>query len=1087
MNIPSLHQVVLVDSSGERRLEVRGVLVIGREAGDVLVPDGMVSGRHLELDGTGPTLLVTDLGSSNGTFRGDERIGAAVALHAGDELRFGGARLRVLSPAPTAAAPPPPPPPAPAAPQAAAPAPAAPPPATSGVLRNDAVEVRFVPGSHGERIAASFAATARRARATLAGFGSEPWGTVPVVHLIDPYHDGAELVTAGAVIADGGAEAWVVVSPEAPPEPPHRVLALMFGSAFPAAGDLQFLVEGYGLHRSGAPDPELGGRQLPPLDRADGEERGAMAVSFVRFLIAREGIEAFIRVFGAPAGRADETIREVFGPSLGQLEEMWRRKLASGGEQVKTGEFLRLSLRYLRPYRLRQAEIFCYMLLSLAFVAAFPFVTKRLFDTALPSGEFSQVLTLLIALGIAFIVSLVAGVRQAYQTAWVSNAVTRDIRQSIFDRVQVMPQQWFAGHSQGDVLSRLFSDVRVIESGLSQAIGQGVFQIISLLTSTIIMLSLNLWLGLVVLIAAPLVGVIYRTMSNGALQRSIAVQEQSSALLSVAAENYRAIPVVKMFGLASREQRRFAQQSDRLFRSTRRLTMWGGLFGLSVNLIVTVLRLGVLGFGAWLILQGDFTTGGLVAFLSIMGEVLSPVTVLVSLSQDVQASMGSLVRINEVIEEATEPNDPDLGPVPPLSRELRLTALGMSYNAEHRALDSLDLSIAVGTRVAVVGPSGSGKSTVLRLLMRLYEPDEGSILVDGIDVRSGSLASWREQLGVVFQDSFLFDATLRENIALGRPGASDAEIQAAAAAAEVDSFVHLLPRGWDTLVGDGGTNLSGGQRQRVAIARALVRNPRLLLLDEATSALDPATERQVNDTLREISVGRTVVSVTHRLASIVDYDKIVVVVDGRLAEQGTHDELVRRGGTYARLWAEQTGQPMPEPEPFDVPAALRRVPFFVGASDALIAAAVAALVPFTVEVGRTVDEGDGIMVLRDGRGEVLTTSGMGAMATGELGPGDTFGVLAALGAPPTATLRATEPLDLLHLSSAALAALAVDDATMAERLRAAPAAAPPRSATRIGRATMARPMAAPSAGGLLPPPRPARGTHAMFAPPEVRQ
>ena len=203
--------------------------------------------------------------------------------------------------------------------------------------------MRFAPGSHGERIATSYAAVARRARSTLAGFGSEPWGSVPIVHLIDPFHDGVELVAGGAMIADGGAEAWVVVSPESPPEPPHRVLALMFGAAFPASADLQLLIEGYGLHRAGAPEGDLSGRPLPPLEQADGEERAAMAVSFVRFLIAREGIDAFMRVFAAPAGRGDETVREVYGPSLGQLEQVWRRKLASGGSDVKTGEFLKLS------------------------------------------------------------------------------------------------------------------------------------------------------------------------------------------------------------------------------------------------------------------------------------------------------------------------------------------------------------------------------------------------------------------------------------------------------------------------------------------------------------------------------------------------------------------------------------------------------------------------------------------------------------------------------------------------------------------------------------------------------------------------
>jgi ABC-type multidrug transport system fused ATPase/permease subunit len=906
---------------------------------------------------------------------------------------------------------------------------------------------------------------------------------VPIIHLIDPFHDGTELVAEGAVIAEAGTEAWVVVTPESSPEPPHRVLALMFGAAFPSASELQLLIEGYGLHRSGVADPDLSGRALPALDEAHGDERASVAVSFVRFLIAREGAEAFLKLLSAPAGRVDETVREVYGPSLGQLEQLWRRKQFSGANEVETAAFLKLSIRYLRPYKLRQAEIFGYMLLSLAFVAAFPFVTQRLFDTALPSGEFSQVLTLLITLGVAFVVSLVAGVRQAYQTAWVSNAVTRDIRQTVFSRVQVLPENWFSAHSQGDVLSRLFSDVAVVESGLSQAIGQGVFQVISLIASAIIMLSLNVTLGIVVLVVAPIVGIVYRSMANGAMERSIAVQEQSSSLLSVAAENYRAIPVVKMFGLADRERRRFAQQSDRLFRSTRRLTMWGGLFGLSVNLIVTLLRLGVLGFGAWLILQGDFTTGGLVAFLSIMGEVLSPVTVLVSLSQEVQSSMGSLVRINEVVDELPEPDDPNLPPLPALRQNVRLTSLGMSYDTGHRALDGMDATISCGTRVAIVGPSGSGKSTVLRLLMRLHEPDEGAILVDGIDVRTCSLASWRDQLGVVFQDSFLFDATVRENIALGRPDATDAEILAAATAAEVDGFVAALPRGWDTLVGEGGSNLSGGQRQRVAIARALLRNPRLLLLDEATSALDPATERQINDTLRQVARGRTVVAVTHRLASITDYDSIIVLVDGRLAEQGTHDELLRRRGAYAHLWAEQTGQPVPAPPPVDLGEALRRVQFFTEAEPRLIERAVAAMVPFVLETGRSVEEGDGIMVVCAGRGEVVTSSTMGTVVDAALDPGDAFGVRAAMGAPAASSLRAVEPLELMHLPRAELDELVRSEPALAARWRTSPDDLPGRSATRIGRATMARP-AVGARGSMLPPPtRPARSTVAVFSPP----
>jgi ABC-type multidrug transport system fused ATPase/permease subunit/CRP-like cAMP-binding protein len=1061
--------------AGTAEYPLADAMVLGRDEGDVTLGDPAVSRRHLRLEVSGDEVVVTDLDSSNGTYVDGRRIEAPVTCAAGSELRVGDTTIHILevppleAPAPSHTAAMSAPPDEPALPPTPSTSPAgsahsltpSPPSLASGteVRRSDDIEIRFTPGTYGAEVAKSYLSTAVRARRNLAGLGSEPWGTVPVVNLIDPYHDGAEVIASGSIVDGRSGEAWVVVSPEAPPEDPHRVLALLFGAALPSADEVQLLIEGFGLHRSGLSDPDeqLAQSPLPPLSEIDGELRGAAALSFVRFLAAREGDEAVVRLLGAQTGRVEETAREVFGAALSQLEHEWRRKVLAGEPDVKTGDFLRLSLKYLRPYRLRQLEIFGYMLLSLAFVAAFPFVTRKLFDTALPSGEFSQVLTLLIGLGAAFVVSLVAGVRQAYQTAYVSGAVSRDIRQSLFGRVQRLPASWYRDHPQGDVLSRLFSDVGAVQAGLSEAIGQGIFQMISLVVTAAIMLTIDLWLGLLVLATAPLVGFVYRRMSAGARDRSLAVQENNSALLSVAAESYRANEVVKVFGLAGREERRFSQQSDRLFRATRRLQLWGGFFGLSVNLIMTLLRLVVLGLGAWLILEGRFTTGGLVAFLSIMGEVLSPVTVLVGLSQQVQASMGSLVRINEVMDADPEPDGADLPALAPLTRELRLAGVGLSYTPERRALDDFDVSIPAGSRVAFVGPSGSGKSTVLRLLMRMYEPDEGAILVDGADLRSCSLKSWRDQLGVVFQDSFLFDATIRENIAFGRVGATDAEVEAAAAAAEIDAFVDSLPNGYNSLVGEGGANLSGGQRQRVAIARALVRNPQLLVLDEATSALDPGTERQVNDTIARIAEHRTVVAVTHRLASITDYDRIFVIVDGRLSEQGAHDELVAQRGAYAQLWAEQTGTPMPEPEPFDPVAALRRVPFLADIGEATIESLAAALTPFALEAGRSVEEGGGLMLVIEGIGEVVLS---GDQVAAELRAGDTFGVGAALGAPAHSTLRGRTPMDLLNLPAEALAAAAQADPVLADELSGRRSGPLPTGGTRLSRLTLAAPMSA---------------------------
>ncbi len=926
----------------------------------------------------------------------------------------------------------------------------------------DTVEVRYRPGTAGERAAKPMAAAAARARRLLEGFGSEPHVGAPVIYLDDAFTDPDEperVVSEGSVVDEAANEVWMVVTPEAPPEPPHRALALLFGSGLPAAADVELLVEGYGLHLADVASTRsrLADVALPPLDRAEGELRSAMAVDYVRFLIEREDDDTLRQLLAAPRDQLETRYLDLYGTTHTALEEAWRSEVAAGEPDVKPAEFLRLSLRYLRPYWLRQLEIFGYMLLSLAFTAAFPFVSRRLFDTAIPSGEFDQVLTLLVVLAVAFTVSLVAGLRQAYLSAWVSGAVVRDIRQSMFERIQSLPASWFRRYQQGDVLSRLFSDVGAVQSGLSDTIGQGVFQALTLVVSAVIMLTLSVPLGLVVLAGVPIVGVVYKSMAKGAQERSIDMREENSAVFSVAAENYSAIPVVKMFGLRGRESERFGRASDRLFRAQRRLSLFGGLFGLSVNMIVTLLRLGVLGFGAWLILEGEFTIGGLVAFLAIMGEVIGPVTVLTTLGQDVQAATGALVRINEVLEAEPEPVDPDAGELPQLSRELRLSDLSFSYSPERRALDGIDALIPAGSNVAFVGPSGSGKSTVLRLIMRMYEPDEGSISVDGVDVSTTTIESLRDQIGVVFQDPFLFNTTIRENIALGKPGATEDEVFAAGAAAEIDQFVDSLPRGYDTLVGDRGANLSGGQRQRVSIARALVRDPRLLLLDEATSALDPGTERQISATLRKVGADRTVVAITHRLTSITDYDQIFVIEAGRLVQYGTHEELLMLGGTYGHLWAEQTGAELRERPPFDAAEALGRTALFRDLDRSALDDVAGRLRSFVLQPGETISEGSGgLVVVRQGRGEVVVPSLDGApVVTAELGAGDAFGVKALIGRETGASLRASEPMTLLELDNAVLDGVTARHPEVAAALSGQPAATGPARGRRVEAATFA--------------------------------
>jgi ABC-type multidrug transport system fused ATPase/permease subunit len=1049
-------------------------LEVGRECDGLVIDDPRASRRHLRLTPGVGGLAAVDLGSTNGTTLNGAALPPGATLAPGDILQLGDTTLTLLAPATdvfSAVAPESPPP----APATSEPEPSPPtlvePPPVRPVLdelasrETDAAVIRYRPGSSGERAAAGMATAIRRARRRLSGLGSEPWGTKPQVCLVDPFPDPdqpAQIMTSGTVVDAERAEVWMVVTAESPPEPPERPLALLFGASLPAARDLGFLLEGYGLHVAEAPDPDPGLRDvaLPPLeggDEVDDDLIAAARLSFVRHLVARGGDDGVRRLLAeARPRRLDAAAEEVFGSTMGALEDGWRQKLAAGPPKVRTRQFLKLSARYLRPHVRREAEMAVYMVGSLVFTTVYPFAFRRLLDTAIPSGEFSQVLGVLIALGIAFVVSLLAGLRRAYLSAYVSGAVVREIRAQMFGKLQALSVGWFGRQQQGDVVSRLFSDVAILEGGLSQTLREGAFQFVSLVVSSVVLFMLNPLLAVIVLLGAPLVGLVYRGMATGAEARSQAVQERTGALYSLATENFGAQGVVKAFALEGREKARFGRGADRLFKSQVRLQLFGGLFGLSVNMIVTILRLVVLGLGAWLILEGRFTIGGLVAFVSLMGEVLAPVTVLTTIGQQVQASTGALTRINEVLESAPDiADEPDAISLPPVSREIRLSNVSFSYTPERRTLEGIDGVISAGSRVAFVGPTGAGKSSVLSLLMRFVEPEEGAVLFDGTDIRKGTLTSLRGQLGVVFQETFLFDTTIRENIALGKPGATDAEIEEAARSAELHDFVVTLPRGYDSPTGERGSRLSGGQRQRLAIARALIRNPAVLVLDEATSALDPRTERMIATTLTRVGEGRTTVSVTHRLASITDYDRIFVLDAGKLVEQGTHDELLRLEGVYATLWAEQTGGVVGAEAPFDALGALRRVPVFSTLSDEELAAAVERLRAADLAPGQSVAEGGGQLVLvRRGRPRVVVGSDGVDVPVAELQPGDAFGVSALLGHDSGAKLSAVDPVALLVLDGDSIAALAAKVPAFASALEGRrPAAAQPAGGRRLSRLT----------------------------------
>ena len=986
------HRLLIAEPDcADRTLEIDGIVEIGRAESGLVLDDPAASRRHAVLDATGPWLTINDLGSAFGTFVNGVRVVGPTPLGIATSVRIGDTDILVL----------------PAADDSGQPA--------LEELAGLGVVVAFRRGASAADRAGQVLAQAVATRAALHGIGSEPTRPPVTVRFVDYLPDGTGgIVRAGWAVDHVSNMIFVAATAEVAPAHPGAALGVLFAATHEPGADIDdrvvLLAEGLGLDRAGT-DIEtavLADNDEATVDEPPAGLREPIALSWFRFLAAKEGDDAVIALLANSTTDFDGRFRATFGRSFSQLAQDWEDEVVDGTDApVAVGAFARLSISLLRPYKWRQLEVFGYMLFSLAFGAAYPFVSRALIDTAIPSGEWSQVLALLLLLGAAFLISVVASIRESYQSTHISGSVVNDLRGEIYDRVQDLPMSWFANRSQGEVLSRLFSDVGAVQSSLTQAIGTGIFQSLSLVVSSVILMTLEWRLGLIVLVGAPLVGLIYRTMSAGARTKSMTVQEDSSTMFTVAAENYQAQTVIKVFDLGDHERSRFRRASDRLFRSQKRMSLYSELFGASVNIFVTVLRLVVMGFGAWLIFEGSFSVGGLVAFLGVVGEVLGPVTGLVGLGQSFQEASGALTRVQEIRELQPErPDDPSRHALAPFADQIELRDVRYLYNGRHLALDGINITIRSGQRVAFVGRSGSGKSTLMRLLMRLDDPTSGSILVDGTELSSTQLRAWRSQLGVVMQESFLFDVTLRENIALGSPSATDTAIRQAAAMAEVDEFVSRLPRGYDTMVGERGGALSGGQRQRVAIARALVRDPRVLLLDEATSALDPRTERQIAATLERAGRNRTTIAVTHRLASIADYDTIFVIDEGHVVEQGTHGQLLAAGGTYAGLWAEQ--QSVPEDASFDRVAALSRVSLFADQQPQLLSRLAERFEFVVLQPGDRMPEGDRLAFVAAGSADVEVPSTGGGVATVRLQTGDAFGLARAFGAESNSELVARD-------------------------------------------------------------------------------